>query len=140
MKKTTLAAVGFGLLALAACGQSDQDQLNTTEANEMESLDELSNDAANVAADAAALENQAAQLEQEAQATDGTGAETPADENIEGNVSLVRPSYQRPPVQSRRPFSCAPHRLPRGRWRAAPQFRRQRWSPFVSGRTDRPSF
>jgi outer membrane murein-binding lipoprotein Lpp len=84
MKKTTLAAVGFGLLALAACGQSDQDQLNTTEANEMESLDELSNDAANVAADAAALENQAAQLEQEALSTDGTGAETPADENIEG--------------------------------------------------------
>lgn len=84
MRKITLAAVGFGLLAVAACGRSDQDQINTAEANEMESLDELSNDAANVAAEAAVLENQAAQLEQEAQATETTGPETPADENIEG--------------------------------------------------------
>ncbi|MGI8704606.1 MAG: hypothetical protein ACR2JJ_02205 [Sphingomicrobium sp.] len=84
MKKTTLAAASFGLLALAACGRSDQDQLNTTDANEIESLDELSNDAANVAAEAQALENQAAQLEQEAQSIEGTGPETPADENIEG--------------------------------------------------------
>lgn len=84
MNKATLAAAGFGLLALAACGRSDQDQLNTTETDQVETLDELSNDAANVAAEAEALQNQAEQLDQEAQSTDGTGPQTPADENIQG--------------------------------------------------------
>ena len=83
MNKASLAAVGISILALAACGRNDQDQLNTTEINEMQSLDDLSNDAANVASEAAALENQAANLEQEAQ-SDGTGPQTPADENIAG--------------------------------------------------------
>ena len=84
MRKASLAVVGFALIALAACGQSDQDQLNAADTNEVETLDELSNDAANVAAEAEALENQAAGLEQEADATNATGPETPADENIEG--------------------------------------------------------
>lgn len=83
MKKATLAAVGFGLLSLGACGRGDQDQLNEADINAMESLDELSDEAANVAAEASALENQAANLEQEAQ-DDSTGPETPADENIAG--------------------------------------------------------
>ena len=82
MNKGSLAAIGFGLLALAACGRGDQDQLNATDINEMQSLDELSDDAANVAAEAEALENQAANLEQEVQ--DGSGPQTPADENIAG--------------------------------------------------------
>ena len=82
MNKASLAAIGFGLLALAACGRSDQDQLNATDANATESLDELSNDAANLAAEAEALENQAANLEQEAQTT--PASEAPADENIAG--------------------------------------------------------
>jgi hypothetical protein len=84
MNKASLAAVGFGLLALSACGRGDQDRLNATDINEMQSLDELSNDAANVAAEAEALENQAANLEQESQTDGATGAETPADENIAG--------------------------------------------------------
>lgn len=86
MKRLRLAATTLALLALAACGRSDQDQLNASEANATaETLDELSNDAANLAAEAQALENQAAQLNQEAEASDGeTGAETPADENIAG--------------------------------------------------------
>lgn len=85
MNKATLAAAGLGLLALAACGRSDQDQINNvTETNEVETLDQLSNDAANVAAEAEALENQAVQLDQEAQSTDATGPETPADEDIQG--------------------------------------------------------
>jgi hypothetical protein len=81
MNKGTLAAVAFGLFALTACGRGDQDQLNAADINEMQSLDELSNEAANVAAEAEVLENQAANLEQEAQET---GPETPADENIAG--------------------------------------------------------
>ena len=86
MSRLTLAATAFAILALAACGRSDQDQINASEANTAaETLDDLSNDAANVAAEADALENQAAQLNQEAQAADdGAGPETPADENIAG--------------------------------------------------------
>ena len=81
MNKASLAAVGFGLLALAACGRGDQDQINTTDANTMESLDELSNDAANLAAEAEQLENQAANLQNEAETT----TEDPrADEDIQG--------------------------------------------------------
>jgi peptidoglycan hydrolase CwlO-like protein len=82
MKKASLAAVAFGLLALAACGRSDEDQLNTTEANAIaDNLDALSNQAANLAAEAEALENQADQLNQEATET---GAETVDEENIQG--------------------------------------------------------
>lgn len=85
MNKASLAAIGFGLLALAACGRSDQDQLNTTEINSMETLDDLSNDAANVAAEAEALEDQSAQLEREARsAENAAGPQTPADEDIQG--------------------------------------------------------
>ncbi len=85
MNRLSLAATTFALLALAACGRGDQDQLNATDANATaETLDELSNDAANVAAEAEALENQAAQLNQEAQAEEPGGPETPADENIAG--------------------------------------------------------
>ena len=81
MNKGTLAAVAIGLLALTACGRGDEDQLNAADINEMQSLDDLSNEAANVAAEAEVLENQAANLEQEAQQT---GPETSADENIAG--------------------------------------------------------
>ena len=85
MNKLSLAATTLAFLAIAACGRSDQDQVNATEnAAAAETLDELSNDAANVAAEAAVLENQAAQLNQEAQAEDSTGPQTPADENIAG--------------------------------------------------------
>lgn len=86
MKRLTLAATILAFLSLAACGRSDQDQLNATETNAAgETLDELSDDAANLAAEADALESQAAQLNQEAQAADdATGPETPADENIAG--------------------------------------------------------
>ena len=81
MSKASLAAVAFGLLALAACGRSDEDQLNATETNAIaDDLDALSNQAANLA-EAEALENQAEQLNQEA--TD-TGAETADEENIAG--------------------------------------------------------
>ena len=83
MNKASLAVAGFALLALTACGRGDQDQLNETDINEMQSLDDLSNEAANVAAEAQDLEGEAVNLEQETQ--DGaTGPETPADENIAG--------------------------------------------------------
>ena len=85
MKKSTMAALLFGSLALAACNRGDEDQLNAADINEMQSLDELSNEAANVAAEAEVLENQAANLNAEAQSTDNaSGPETPADENIAG--------------------------------------------------------
>lgn len=85
MKRLSLAATALALLALAACGRSDQDRLNATDANATaESLNQLSDEAANVAAEATELENQAEQLNQEAQADDASGPETPADENIAG--------------------------------------------------------
>ena len=85
MNRLTLAAATLALLSLAACGRSDQDQLNAAETNAAgETLDELSNDAASLAAEAEALENQAAQLEQGAQTDDAGGPQTPADENIAG--------------------------------------------------------
>jgi lipopolysaccharide export system protein LptA len=84
MKRASLAAVAFGLLALAACNRNNPDQLNQVEANQpsADNLDELSNQAANVAAESRALENQAEQLNQTAQ--NAAGAQTPADENIQG--------------------------------------------------------
>jgi ABC-type oligopeptide transport system substrate-binding subunit len=84
MKRASLAAVAFGLLALAACNRNNPDQLNQVETNQpsADNLDELSNQAANVAAESQALENQAEQLNRTAQ--NATGAQTPADENIQG--------------------------------------------------------
>ena len=85
MKKASLAAVAFGLLALAACNRSNPDQLNESETNQAQNLDELSNQAANVAAESQNLENQSALLNQQAQSLDNaSGAQTPADENIQG--------------------------------------------------------
>lgn len=83
MNKARLAAVAFGLLALAGCGSRDQDRLNMADNEVVEDLNALSDQAANVAAEAEALENQAANLEQEA-SDNATGAEVPADENIAG--------------------------------------------------------
>ena len=84
MKKATLLAISCATLAIAACNRN-QDQLNENDINAAQSLDDLSNDAANVASEAQALENQAAQLNQEATNLDNaTGAQTPADENIQG--------------------------------------------------------
>ena len=86
MKKATLLAISCATLAIAiaACNRN-QDQLNENDINAAQSLDDLSDDAANVASEAQALENQAAQLNQEATNLDNaTGAETPADENIQG--------------------------------------------------------
>lgn len=85
MKTIHLAAAGFALLAIAGCSGGNDDQLNAAETNEItQNLDALSNAAAGLAAEAEALENQANELDQEAEAADGTGAETPADENIAG--------------------------------------------------------
>jgi hypothetical protein len=81
MRKAIVAAVGFGLLALAACDRGSQDQLNATDVNASESLDDLSNDAANAAGNLEA-ENAA---DETPPAVDNTiGPETPEDENIAG--------------------------------------------------------
>jgi hypothetical protein len=83
MKKSGLAVVAFGFMALAACGQNNQDQLNQADMNATDNLDMLANDAANQASEQDVLQNQQEQLNQEA--TDSAaGAETPADENIQG--------------------------------------------------------
>ena len=85
MNKATLLAITCATLAVAACNRGNQDQLNENDINAAQSLDDLSNDAANVASEAQALENQAAQLNQEASNLDNaSGAQTPADENIQG--------------------------------------------------------
>ena len=83
MKKASLAAIAFGLLSLAACNRGNQDQLNENDVN-AQSLDELSNDAAKLASESQELQNQAEQLNQEAQSDNAQGAQTPADENIQG--------------------------------------------------------
>ena len=83
MKNSRLAAVAFGLLALAACGSKNQDQLNTADMNASDNLDMLANDAANQASEQQVLQNQQEQLN--SQTTDNAaGPETPADENIQG--------------------------------------------------------
>lgn len=85
MKKASIAVAALGLLALTGCNKGNQDQLNASDVNTTESLDNLSNDAANVASEAQQLQNQADQLNEEAKAVDNaTGAQTPADENIQG--------------------------------------------------------
>jgi outer membrane murein-binding lipoprotein Lpp len=83
MKKATLIAVTCALVALGGCNSGNQDQLNAKDVGQ--NLDQLSNDAANVASEAQELQNQAANLDNQAQAVDNaSGAETPADENIQG--------------------------------------------------------
>ena len=87
MRKASLAVAAIALVALAGCGGRDQDQLNEAEINisETDDLNQLSDNAASLAAEAEQLENQAAELDNQAQAADeATGAETPADENIQG--------------------------------------------------------
>ena len=87
MKKLSLAATAFALVALAGCDRGNEDRIDAVDANAASSADlnELANDAANLASEAEALENQAEQLNQEAQALDNAaGAETPYDENIAG--------------------------------------------------------
>lgn len=84
MNKSGLAVVAFTFLALAACGQSNQDQLNQADMNTpADNLDMLANDAANQASEQEVLQNQAEQLNQET-TDNATGAKTPADENIAG--------------------------------------------------------
>ncbi len=85
MKKVSIAVMALGLLALTGCNRGNQDQLNASDLNGTESLNDLSSDAANVASEAQALQNQAEQLNQEAKAIDNaSGPQTPADENIQG--------------------------------------------------------
>ena len=84
MKKASFVAIAVTLLALAACNRGNQDQLTQNDLNASQSLDELSNDAANLASESEELQNQAEQLNQEAQSDGAQGAQTPADENIQG--------------------------------------------------------
>jgi predicted small lipoprotein YifL len=84
MKKSGLAVVAFTFLALAACGQKNQDQLNQADMNATaDNLDMLANDAANQASEQDVLQNQQEQLNQEA-TDNAAGPKTPADENIAG--------------------------------------------------------
>jgi predicted small lipoprotein YifL len=85
MKKSGLAVVAFTFLALAACGQKNQDQLNQADMNAAptDNLDMLANDAANQASEQDVLQNQQEQLNQEA-TDNAAGPKTPADENIAG--------------------------------------------------------
>lgn len=86
MKKSGLAVVAFTFLALAACGQKNQDQVNELDVNTVttDNLDVLANDAANQATEQDMLQNQQQQLNQEAAGNNAAGAQTPADENIAG--------------------------------------------------------
>jgi hypothetical protein len=83
MKKSGLAMIAFGLLALGACGSRNQDQLNSADMNSTDNLDMLANDAANAASEQNMLENQQQQLNNEA-TDNAAGAQSAADENIQG--------------------------------------------------------
>jgi len=83
MKKSGLAVVAFTFLALAACGQKNQDQLNQADMNASDNLDMLANEAANQASEQDVLQNQQQLLNNEA-TENAAGAQTPADENIQG--------------------------------------------------------
>ena len=84
MKKASFVAIAVTLLGVAACNRGNQDQLNASDLNATQSLDELSNDAANLASESQQLQNQAEQLNQEAQSDNAQGPQTEADENIQG--------------------------------------------------------
>ena len=87
MKKISLAIATVGLLALAACNRGNEEQLgDNVELNAVpaEDLNALSDDAANLASESQQLENQAAELDAQAETDNATGAQTPADENIQG--------------------------------------------------------
>ena len=93
MRKIGLAIAAIGLLAVAACDRGREDQLgDNVEVNAVppEDLNALSDQAANLAAEAEALENQSQELANEATNTinaaadNAAGAETEADENIQG--------------------------------------------------------
>ena len=84
MKKASFVAIAVTVLAVAACNRGNQDQLNASDLNATQSLDELSNDAANLASESQQLQNQAEQLNQEAQSDNAQGPQTEADENIQG--------------------------------------------------------
>jgi len=84
MKKASFAVIAFAVLAVAGCNRGNQDQLTENDLNATQTLDELSNDAANLASESQELQNQAEQLNQEAQSDNAMGAQTPADENIQG--------------------------------------------------------
>ena len=83
MKKSGLAVIAFGFLALAACGQKNQDQLNQADVNAADNLDMLANDAANQASEQDVLQNQQEQLNNAA-TDNAAGPKTAADENIQG--------------------------------------------------------
>ena len=85
MNKSTLAAVGFVTLALAAC-QNNQDQVTNVDENTAD-LNALADNAADIAEEADTLANQAAQLENEANATaptDNLANQAEADAAVNG--------------------------------------------------------
>ena len=85
MNNSTLAAVGFAALSLAAC-QNNQDQVTNVDANAAD-LNALADNAADIANEADTLANQAAQLENEANAaapTDNLANQSEADAAVNG--------------------------------------------------------
>lgn len=89
MKLRLLALAGTAAVALAACNNSNQDQVNNAELNQpAPELNQLSTDAANDAAnaEAAALGEQQNQLENENAAAPADNTSNPSDDQ-EQNVS-----------------------------------------------------
>jgi hypothetical protein len=91
MKKLGFVAMGVAALALAACGKNNADQLNESEAQNVEAsaLNDLAANAAN--AEMEALGNQQQQLEAE----NSANSDTP--ETVDGN--LTSPSKVEDDVQ-----------------------------------------
>ena len=93
MRKLGFVVIGTAALALVACGRSNEDQLNESEAQNVEAstLNDLAANAAN--AEVEALGTQQQQLEAENAATDTNDA-APVDSNSSTDPSKVEDDVQ----------------------------------------------
>lgn len=94
MKKLGFAVIGAAALALVACGKSNEDQLNESEAHNVEAstLNDLAANAAN--AEVEALGTQQQQLEAENAATTEENADATSNDTLKTDPSKVEDDVQ----------------------------------------------
>jgi Tfp pilus assembly protein PilP len=94
MKKLGFVAMGVAALALAACGKNNADQLNESEAQNVEAsaLNDLAANAAN--AEMEALGNQQQQLEAENSATTVENTDATSNDALKTDPSKVEDDVQ----------------------------------------------
>ena len=94
MKKLGFVVIGAASLALVACGKSNEDQLNESEAQNVEAsaLNDLAANAAN--AEVEALGTQQQQLEAENAATTDDNADVTSNDTLKTDPSKVEDDVQ----------------------------------------------